>query len=331
MSWITQNKFLAGFAAAMAVGVGALGYLTYSAMDHHSSANENYESALSELKRLQGGHPYPEKANRDKIVALKTAYQEKIAAFQKVLADAAPPVEPLTPTEFQDKLKETVARISEKAAGDAKVTLQQKAGEKFYMGFHEYASGTPDKSQVSLLSRELAAFESIMNLILAAKEVTLLDLSRVKAKEAVIPTNTTNKNAAKEKPERKLLQHTNFTLKFESSDTAFRNILNGIAGNKEHFFIVRRIGIKNTKPEAPEKKQETATPTSAPNAPKDAQRLEYIFGTERVVVEMEVELVNFAKPEESAAKKPDAAPVKASNTPKTEKPAKADVKPKEVK
>ena len=94
---------------------------------------------------------------------------------------------------------------------------------------------------------------------------------------------------------------------------------------------MRLIGIKNTKPEAPEKKQETTPPTSAPNAPKDAQRLEYIFGTERVVVEMEVELVNFAKLEEPAAKKPDAAPVKASNPPKTEKPAKADVKPKEAK
>jgi hypothetical protein len=36
MSWISENKFLAGFGAVMLVGCGALGYLAYSASDAYS-------------------------------------------------------------------------------------------------------------------------------------------------------------------------------------------------------------------------------------------------------------------------------------------------------
>ncbi|MEI7775468.1 MAG: Amuc_1100 family pilus-like protein, partial [Verrucomicrobiota bacterium] len=198
MSWITQNKFLAGFGVAMIVGVGALGYLTYSAMGRSSSSDTEYHDALEELKRLQGGHPYPEKANRDKIIAQKAAYQEKISAFQKHLSDTVIPVEPLSPTEFQDKLKETVARITTKA-GDAYLKLgPEKTAEKFYMGFPEYASKSPEKALVPQLSRELLAFESIINLMLAAKDVELIELKRDESKPANAP-------AANAKAERKLV------------------------------------------------------------------------------------------------------------------------------
>lgn len=305
MSWITQNKFLAGFGIAMVVGVGALGYLTYSAMDRSSSAETEYHDALEELKQLQGGHPYPEKANRDKIIAQKTAYQEKIAAFQKHLADTVMAVEPLSPTEFQDKLKETVARITAKAAGEANLKLgPEKTADKFYMGFPEYASKSPEKALVPQLSRELLAFESIVNLMLAAKDVELIELKREESKPAATPV-------ANPKAEKKIVHRSGFTLKFASSDTAFRNILNGIVGNKEHFFIVRQIAVHNSNPQAPAKKNDAPpvnprpTDPKAPAAPKAPEaKLEYIFGTERVNAHLEIELVDFTKPDAAPVKKP---------------------------
>ena len=312
MSWITQNKFLAGFGAAMVVGVGALGYLTYSAMDRSSSTDTEYHNALDELKRLQGGHPYPDKANRDKIVAQKAAYQEKITAFQKHLADTVHPVESLSPTEFQDKLKETVARITAKASGDARLTLApEKAAEKFYMGFPEYASKSPEKALVPQLSRELLAFESIINLMLAAKDVTLIELKREEPKPAREEPRPRpgpgGAPMANPKAEQKLVRHSGFTLKFTSSDAAFRNILNGIVDNKEHFFIVRKIAVHNSKLQSPDKKNDAPPPNipapsdpkapTAPTPPETKEKLEYIFGTELVSAHLEIELVDFTKPE----------------------------------
>ncbi|MEI7774240.1 MAG: Amuc_1100 family pilus-like protein, partial [Verrucomicrobiota bacterium] len=95
--------------------------------------------------------------------------------------------------------------------------------------------------------------------------------------------------------------------------------LNGIVGNKEHFFIVRQIAIHNSKPQAPDKKND-APPASiprpadpnAPAAPKPPEaKLEYIFGTERVNAHLEIELVDFTKP--------DTAPVKGDKKPKEAK------------
>ncbi len=312
MSWITQNKFVVGFGAVMLLGTGALGYLTYAAKDRCTTANESYEGAISELKRLQSGHPYPEEENRKELVGHKAAYQEKIAAFQKQLADTAQPVEPMSPTEFQDKLKETVARVSAKAAGDGRLTLPSgKPPDKFYMGFPEYADRSPKETQVTQLRRELMAFESIINLMLASKDVELKELSRAETKEdkEAEKRGTGAAPAVNAKAERKLVHHTSFTLKFESSDIAFRSILNGIVGSKDHFFIVRRISVSSSKPQAPEKKNELAppkspqTPSNTPVlTPEPQQRLEYIFGTERVNAHLEIELVDFAKPEMPAVK-----------------------------
>ncbi len=300
MSWISQNKFIAGFSAAMVLGAGVLGYLTYTAKGQSNTAGEDYESALGKLRDLQRNHPYPDIDNRKKLEGQKTEFQKKITAFQKKLTESTLPDEPLSPTEFQDKLKETVARVTAKAAGDAHLDLQNKSGERFYMGFPEYASKSPKESLVPQLSRELSAFESIINLMLAAKDVVLIELKREEPKSAA-------------KAERKLVHHSNFTLKFTSSDFHFRNILNGIVGNKEHFFIVRRITVENSKPQAPPKNDTApktpAPPSNAPGtpgspaptnpqpSPDTQQRLEYIFGTERVDATLEIELVDFAKPE----------------------------------
>ncbi len=305
MSWLSKNKFLAGFGAAMLLGVGGLGYLTYSAMDRSSSAESDFEGALAKLKGLQDGHPYPEKGNREKLVAQKDALNEKIASFQKQLADSVLPVEPLTPTDFQDKLKETVARVTAKAGGDAHLKLP----DKFYMGFPEYSSKPPEKAAAALLGRELVAFESIINLMLAAKDVELKEFSREELKEE--KDNEKPKPGAKKsaQTERKLVQHSGFTVKFESSDAAFRTILNGIVGNKEQFYIVRRIKVNSTMTQAPQKANSPApnTPSTNPSTPAPgpavpppqapSQRLEYIFGTERVDVALEIEMVDFAKPE----------------------------------
>ena len=301
MSWITQNKFLAGFGIVMLAGVVAFGYLTYSAMDRYNTADTEYQDALKELQRLHEGHPYPEIANREKIVAQKAAYQEKIAAFQKHLADTVLPVETLSPTEFQDKLKETVARVTAKAAGDAHVNLTpEKSAEKFYMGFPEYSQKPPEKTLVPQLSRELAAFESIINLMLAAKNVSILELKRDETKEGAAA-------AATPRTEKKSIRRSGFTLKFGSSDAAFRSILNGIVGNKEHFFIVRQIAVHNSTQQAPEKKFDAPRPGEA----KGSGSFEYIFGTETVVATLDIELLDFAKPE--------AAPAKSANKPKEAK------------
>jgi hypothetical protein len=135
MNWIKANKFLSVFFAIMLVGVGALGYLLFVARSHYSDVRTQYEEQSTELNRLLSSAPYPEPGNVQKMEAQKKAHQEAITALRKSLVANEIPLEPLSEVQFQDKLRESVTRVTAKAA-ERGVDIAEK--EKFYMGFGVY-------------------------------------------------------------------------------------------------------------------------------------------------------------------------------------------------
>src|SRR5687768_6354974 len=123
-----KNPFLIGFIVVMVLGVGALGYLTYSAADDHSTARKEYDDAAGELRRLQGLRPFPNPEHVKQFQVQRDELQAKVTALQKDLAEVKIKEEEISPSEFQNKLRDTVARVTAKAT-ESKVTLP----DKFYM------------------------------------------------------------------------------------------------------------------------------------------------------------------------------------------------------
>lgn len=326
MSALKQNPFLVGFGVVMAIGIGALGYLTYSASDEYSKANDEFQSASAELKRLQGGKPYPDKDNLKKVEDQKKALQAKINELQSSLSSLKLKVEDISPTGFQDKLRDTVARIAAKAQ-EANVKLPATDKEKFYLGFNVYQGEPPKGPAAPPLYRELRAIESVMNLILETKNVEVKELVRSEIKEeknpkpaASTPGNKNKQTLGEDGP--KLLEKENFTIKFSTTQENFQRILNGIVTHKEQFFIPRYVVIQNEKPDAPAKQlavaavpstpladnsanPAAANPAGAAGAPAvpEAPKLEYVFGKELVEVTLELDLVDVKEPQVAAADK----------------------------
>lgn len=327
MSALKQNPFLVGFGVVMAIGIGALGYLTYSASEEHSQALAEFETTSAELKRLQGGKPYPDKDNLKKVEDQKKALQAKINELQTSLSSLKLKVEDISPTGFQDKLRDTVARIAAKAP-EANVKLPGSDKEKFYLGFNLYQGEPPKGPAAPPLYRELRAIESVMNLILETKNVEVKELVRSEIKEeknpkpvATIPGQGNRKPTAGEDGP-KLVEKENFTIKFSTTQENFQRILNGIVTHKEQFFIPRSVVIQNEKQDAPSKQlaaaavpatplaDNSATPGAAnppgtPGAPAtpEAPKLEYVFGKELVEVTLELDLVDVKEPQVAAADK----------------------------
>ena len=333
MSALKQNPFLIGFGVVMVLGVGALGYLAYSASEEHGKARSEYDEAAGELKRLQGLRPFPNDEHLKKFQAQKDELQGKVDALQKELASAKIKVEDISATSFQDKLRDTVARITTRA-GQANVILP----DKFYMGFPVYQAEPPKAPAAPGLYRQLRALELVMNLILETKnvrvdEVTREELNEEKAAKPVAP-DPKKKPSAKEEEGRKLVEKERFTLKLTTTQENFQRILNGIATNKEQFFVPRYIVVVNEKTDPPAKvafapaspvppadlanasgavgaTNPPATPAD-PNAPAVAPdpaaaagpKLEYIFGKELVTVTMDVDLVDVKELEAKAKNEP---------------------------
>jgi len=325
MSAFKQNPFLIGFTVVMVLGVGALGYLTYSAASEHEKAQTEYNNAADELKRLQTLKPFPSDENLAKYVEQKKEVQAKVDALQKELASIKIKVEDISPSEFQVKLRDTVGRVSAKAA-ESNVTLPGTDKDKFYLGFNLYQGEPPKAPAAPLLYRELRAIEAVMNIIIETKNVVVKELSRSELKEERNPKATTvdpnnpgkGGKGGKGEEGQKLVSKEGFTLKFSTTQENFQRILNGIVSNKEQFFIPRYVVVENEKKDPPPKNAIAGTPPPPPPpgpdnatngtppaapAPPAAEKLEYIFGKEMVEVTMDLELVDVREPDTAAPEK----------------------------
>jgi len=158
MNWIKENKFLTGFFAVMLIGLGGLGYLLFAAMGRADDASTRYTALASELDRLQNLPLSPNQKNLDALVAQKKDAVGVIAAFQSSLAAKSFPLTPMTPEEFQDKLKATKTAVLEHAAQGG-----THLPDKFFLGADTYETRPPTPEAAAPLGRELKAIEWVLS------------------------------------------------------------------------------------------------------------------------------------------------------------------------
>src|SRR5438105_1362760 len=131
MDWIRENKFLTGFFAVVLIGVIGLGYLLYSAMGRKSDVDTQYQDKAATLKQLESSAPYPAEENIQKYRDQKKTLDTQIAGLQERLKTMEFPVEPLIATQFQERLRASIAATPAKAKA-AGVALPE---EGLAMGF----------------------------------------------------------------------------------------------------------------------------------------------------------------------------------------------------
>jgi len=322
MNWVSENKFLTGFGAVMLVGVGTLGYFTYSAMDKADAATSEYKSANAQLQKLNETKPGLTPSNLKELVAQKKELKDKIDDFKKELAKRVLPSETITNVAFQDKLKNTVAEISTKAAA-----ANVERPKDFYMGFGagsgDYQSKPPAEKATSALARELHAIEAVMNVLIKTGNIDLQEFHREPLPEEGGAKAGKQRNSSAHGIERNTLR-----LKFTSKDDALRGVLTGLANHKQQLFIIRTVAVQNKVTESPPRtapagaapilQPNAPTPTPAPtpapaaaptNAPAPAPApvphdgpLSYIFGIEKITSTIELEILNFEEPKAGSEK-----------------------------
>ena len=309
MSWVSENKFLTGFGAVLAVGLGTLGYLTYSAMDKYDEASGAFATASSQLKTFQQAKPSLNDANLKELLAQKQELTGKIGAFQTELKSRVLPIAPMEKAAFQDKLKETVARVSTKAA-DANVGRPKD----FYLGFGEYQSKPPDDKATAALARELAAIELLMDVLIKTGGVEIGEFHRDPIPEEgrkpdEAPGGDGKRRSSADRSDYGMVERNSLRLKLTCTDDAFRKILNELANHRQQLFVIRNVTLLNTQMDSPPRLS-TLAPTANPGGPippvalvpmVNEAPLAYVFGTEKIVGVIELDVLNI----EEAKQKPE--------------------------
>ncbi len=303
MSWFHENRFLGGFLILVsACTVVALWFLLSAKGDWDDAVN-GFDLTAAELSRLERLAPYPSDENLRNMKSEAADYATALEGLKGELKSHALPPSPMAPNEFQSRLRLAVAAVAEKARAN-KVRLP----ERFHLGFDEFASALPNEVAASLLGRELAQIEWLLNTLFEARVDALTSFHRIPLPEEQGTTALPNSTPASRGPgasaSPRVLERNVVEATFVSTPAAARKVLNQIAATKEQFFVVRLLHVRNEKDKGPPREVGAditgVVPASLP-APAGSSEsktstsgsLSFIVGNERVEVSMKIEIVRF--------------------------------------
>lgn len=314
MNWIKENKFLAGFIAVVVVGCGALGYLLYTAYGAYGDISDQYNQQAGELHRLQSLTPFPDQANLAKYQAERDDLIDATGTLATSLSQMVLPVVEMSPSAFQDHLRDTVSAIVSRAG-----QIGVKLPEKFSLDFEKYESQPPPAAAAGPLGRQLAALQVAMNILLDEHVDAVSSLQRTP-----LPQETGGGGTGGGRGGRgggPLVEKNPFEIRFTANQPSFQKVLNDFAASTKQFFITRTLIIENTDPK-PVSKSSDLNPPAGGGAPVaagpaavvaepgaaagtgtvEANRLHFIVGTEKLTVAMRIDIVSFNQPEKSGRK-----------------------------
>ncbi len=288
MTWFRQNRFLGTFLAVFAVVLLAVLYFLWSAKSRYEEARARFDENAAEFNRLQRLHPFPNEANLRKLKTQGEDLTGEVKKLREELKTRSLAVVPMEPNEFQARLRQALASVSEKAKAN-----KVKLPDNFFLGFDEYAAALPDTAAAPILGQELAQAEMLVNLLLEARIDALTSFRRVPAPK---PASTPAGPAAVRKPtapahpevERNVVEAS-----YVATPTAARRVLNQIASAKEQFYVVRTLHVLNEKDKGPAK-EDTAAAT-APPPPASNSAFNFIVGNERLQTAARIEMLTFAR------------------------------------
>lgn len=296
MSWVKENKFLAGFLGATVAGAGVLGYLLFQAKGQYDEQYAAYQQEASELNRLEGLQPYPNAENLKKLEAQRDEYLSH--ANQLVAAASALEFEltKVTATEFQDKLRSAVDETNQRAAAK-----NIKVPERFSLGFERYLTDLPRPEAAAPLARQLAAVKLVADAIIDSQVSEIRSLTRQELPEerGAAAGEDAGKNAPG-KSAKTLVEKHPIQLDLVGKQPQIRNALNKIVTSDKQFYIPRLITVNNEKQDGPTRVPEGfAAPTPGPDGTTTSPHLgtapKYIVGEENIEFTLLLEIADFAE------------------------------------
>ena len=291
MNWFKENPILSSILLVCFGITSAIAYFASEASTTYSAALDSLTSQVNSLSSLQKKSPYPTDENLKIISEGKKKYAEALADLKERIFKMAPPLEPITPQEFQDKLREGV--------NDLRKTAQSnniKLPEKFFFGFDEYQSQLPSPEAAPALNRDFKVVQKLLIGLLALPVEAINNLER-EAPPVTTPTPAPKKSVETTQPPKTPILKTTFKLSITASQDKTRAAINMIP-KSDAFLIIRSLTMENTKPAAPSKKD-----PAIPSKDKNPTSLQVLLGNESVKTDLSLEIIDFPNVDPELPKK----------------------------
>jgi hypothetical protein len=239
MSWIKENKFIAGLGGGTLLGVIALYFFGSQGSKRYDEAKEKYDAAAAEVSTFESRPLYPKAENRDGKRKALDEYRKSVDSIQALFAPFRPEeLKNVSPQEFTDNLL-AATNETRKAFEDAGVTVP----EAYFMGFEGYRSSLAPQNNTGLLGYQLGAVKNMMLALAKSGPTELKNLHRPALPEEGGQAYTPGPNdVARSFP---------LEITFKGPEKSVREFLSAITKPENQFAVIRSLRITNEKKDPP--------------------------------------------------------------------------------
>lgn len=220
--------------------LGGTGFYAFSSYNQYSESMSSWDSKVGTIESLERRVPYPDEDNVEALKAEVEEYEKSVQGlFQSLNSFQRPLNTNLVNTEFVQLVKTRVQEFRTYAQDNG---FEINPELDFQLGFDSYASALPPPDLVPILDYELEAIDRLLKKLIDAGAGNLISFERT-----AIPGET---GAATEQDSGVVHKYP-IRFRFEGSHDAFQNFVNTITNDKEFFYILRVLKVRNSEVEGP--------------------------------------------------------------------------------
>lgn len=257
MSWIKENKFLAGLLGGTLLAVIGLYFVGAQGGAKYDAAKEAFDAAVGESATFERSPLYPSNENANAKSKALDGYKADAEKLQSAF-------EPFRPKEIKNISPQDFANNLVKANEDLRKAFTEanvKFPEPFFCGFETYRTNPAAGPATGILSYQLDAVRFLMQTLASSGASELKNLHRPPLAE---------EEGKEFKPgEAAVARPLPLEITFSGQEKAVRAFLSTISKPDERFFVIRSLRIANAKKEPPrtsDAKFETAKPARTSTA-----------------------------------------------------------------
>lgn len=294
---MSPKTWLAVYGISAALILGVSGTFALNSFRKYTEAVALWESKLGAIESLEKKTPYPNETNVLALAVKVESYKDSVAKFRSALQSFQRPLNPeLANTSSHGGMRKRVENFR-KAAKEG--GLELATGENFLLGFDLYASTLPSPDLVPLLEYQAEAIEYLLGMLVDSGADSLNVFER---------DPITGEPGGAVNAETGWVRKYPVRVRFRTSFDSFQQFMNSLANDREFFYIVRVLKVKNEATEGVVKSagdSGVADREAGLSAAEDGAHAEdekrdarVLMGQEKLDIFMVVDIVRFPGPDE---------------------------------
>jgi len=239
---MSHKTWLIAFGVAALVLIGGSGFYALSNFGDYSDSLESWDNRVGTIESLERRTPYPDEENKEALQIKVEEYEAGVESLYQSLNSFQRPLnEQLASTDF---VQQVMSRVQEFRTFARDEGLEIENGGEFQLGFDAYSNQIPPQELVPYLDYELEAIDHLLRTLVAKNCQRLVTFER----DPIL-----GEPGGDEASDGSVVDKYPVRFRFVGSHECLQEFVNALANDRQFFYIVRVLKVRNEQTEGPVK------------------------------------------------------------------------------